>query len=1023
MVACLRYVLPLLCGFAAASATGQTGLRLVMWRTADGLPQSLTLSVSVNPGGYVLTTHGPGQPAALLDGFSVTVLTNFTDAVGRVQGTPEAGLWSLTRTGLRQVTTAGETLHPVADIEAELRASPLRPLRPLSLLPLDAGRVLVLLPDRLLAYDADRRAARVVLRPDFAEAGRFNELAAAGPGAAVISAERRFVRVRWPAGETGGEGGFSFEISPPAEAAGVFDLQRPCTAADGAVVAAALRSDGEGRAVVRWSARGLEAWPVGEAARQAWPGPDGAIWYHDGGGVFRFDPQAGPAARQRQALEAGRIMDLAVEADGTFWLATTEGLMRSARALWQRPAAAPPTGEAPVLALATDREGRLALLSPDRFWWQAPAGWQSLPRDSTEEPPAAAARVLPLPGLGWLVPPGQGAESPAWQLAVTDQATWHSPPTALAGLTPAGQDAAGRLLLLGMAGPGRVARVAVYDGLVAPASEAVPEGLQEIGRPAFALGTRRGELWLGGETALLWRRGTHWSRFDTATGAGEGALAALELPDGRVWIGGRDGLREFDGTGWRPVRRGLDRVQSLALARDGAIWAATASGLHRYRDEAWTTLGSEEGLPAEVAYAVLEDQTGTLWAGTARGAAVLDRGVDRDAPRAEILGADLPAIAGDGRALFLLGGADRWHFTPSGRLQFSWRLNNGPWSPWRSATVALVTNLNAGTHVFAVRALDLAGNVSAAPAVREFTVVLPWFRDPRLLWVALLGAATAAGFAILAVNRHFRLRRSYAEVERKVRERTRDLERANAELLHSQKMRALGTLAAGVAHDFNGLLSVIRGSAQLLAPTLPPDARARSRIERILAAVEQGGGLVRAMLGFSRPGARTGETVDPAQVMREAMALLEETTARRVRLELPTGPIPPVPGSAEMLRQVLVNLLRNADEAMHQAGETTLRLEALPAPPPGCVLKPAADGPCLAIAVADTGAGISPEHLARIFEPFFTTKGFSEQRGTGLGLLMVHEFCKDLGYGLQVDSAPDRGSTFRVLLPHAAAGV
>ncbi|MFN0068777.1 MAG: ATP-binding protein [Limisphaerales bacterium] len=999
------------------SAAAQTGLRQVTWRAAEGLPQSLTLTVTVNPGGEVLTTHGPGRSAARLDGFNVASLTNFADAVGRVQSTTGGVFWSATRDGLRRVAGGSEESHPLPEIAAEMRANPLRALRPPPLLPLGDETLLVLLPDRLLAYDSATRAARVLLRAEAAGVGRFSELSATGPGALVLAAERGFLRLTDLAATHAAP---RVEASPPADAVGAQDLQRPFPAADGSVVAAASAVTGGRRVIVRWSAKRLDVWPVEDAVRQAWPAADGAIWYHDGGDVFRFDPAGGPAARMGLSLEAGRIMDLAVEPDGAFWLATTEGLVRAAPTLWTHAPFGPPAGDAPALALAVDAAGRLAMVTPGRLWWRDAAGWQALPLGEPLDAPPAAEKIFPLAGDRWLVRlHGAGPEG-GWRVARLPDGVLEPLPAPLSNMTPAGSDAEGRVLLLDADGP-VVRGVVTFDGANISGAAVVPEDLGAVGRASFALGTRRGELWIGGESALLWRRGTNWTRFaDVPSGARDGAFTALELPDGRLWVGGLDALREFDGETWRIVRRGLDRVNALAPGRDGGVWVAGAAGLHRFRDEAWTGHTAEEGLPATAAYAVLEAQDGTLWAGTARGAAAWNRRADRDPPRAGITGADTPAQAGDGRALLLVGGADRWDFTPPGRLQFSWRLDNGAWSPWRATAVVPLTNIAAGTHVFAVRALDRAGNVSSAPAVREFTVALRWFRDPRLLGVALVGAAAAAAFAVLAVNRHFRLRRSYAEVEARVRERTAALERANAELLHSQKMRALGTLAAGVAHDFNGLLSVIRGSAQLLEPNVNESPRAHARLQRILAAVEQGGGLVHAMLGFSRTGPRTGEALDPVRVIHETLNLLEESAARRVEFVLPAEPVPQLLGSAEMLRQVLVNLLRNADEAMNHEGLVTLRIERLDAPPAGPVLFPASGGPCLAITVADTGAGISPEHLARIFEPFFTTKGFSARRGTGLGLLMVHEFCKDLGYGLQVESQVGRGSRFRVLVPEAA---
>ena len=121
----------------------------------------------------------------------------------------------------------------------------------------------------------------------------------------------------------------------------------------------------------------------------------------------------------------------------------------------------------------------------------------------------------------------------------------------------------------------------------------------------------------------------------------------------------------------------------------------------------------------------------------------------------------------------------------------------------------------------------------------------------------MVGLAVALFFAGLAFNRHRQLLRSYAEVEEKVAQRTRELESANRQLLHSQKMNALGTLAAGIAHDFNNILSIIKGSAQIIEDNLDNPAKVSTRVNRINTVVEQGAGIVKAMLGFSR------ESVEP----------------------------------------------------------------------------------------------------------------------------------------------------------------
>ncbi|MCC6231111.1 MAG: hypothetical protein IT580_00600, partial [Verrucomicrobiales bacterium] len=206
--------------------------------------------------------------------------------------------------------------------------------------------------------------------------------------------------------------------------------------------------------------------------------------------------------------------------------------------------------------------------------------------------------------------------------------------------------------------------------------------------------------------------------------------------------------------------------------------------------------------------------------------------------------------------------------------------------------------------------------------------------------------------------------------------------------------------------------------AQLIETSLTDPDKARQRIQRIKTTVDQGAALVRAMLGYSRGGTAPRRELDPLALMRQAVRLLDDRLQSRVRLIHPSDPLPSVFAPPEMLQQILMNLIQNADDAMDHQGIVTLELD-LAAPTANPILKPPEASSYVALRVRDQGVGIPLENLPRIFEPFFTTKGFSSRRGTGLGLSMVYEFAKDLGAGIAVDSAVGEGSTFTILLPVA----
>ncbi len=231
-------------------------------------------------------------------------------------------------------------------------------------------------------------------------------------------------------------------------------------------------------------------------------------------------------------------------------------------------------------------------------------------------------------------------------------------------------------------------------------------------------------------------------------------------------------------------------------------------------------------------------------------------------------------------------------------------------------------------------------------------------------------------------------------------------------------MKALGTLAAGVAHDFNNILSIIKGSAQIIEDNLDNPQKVTTRIERIKTVVEQGAGIVKAMLGFSRDSGQQPAWCDLNSVVEDTTRLLGDRFLREVRVSFqPARRLPQVPASKDLIQQVLLNFIFNAAESMAKRNQIIVATRALEKLPADLTLTPAPAAAYVSVSVQDFGCGIPPENLPRIFEPFFTTKSLSARRGTGLGLSMVYELAKKMGAGLAVESVVEQGSTFTLILP------
>jgi two-component system cell cycle sensor histidine kinase/response regulator CckA len=250
--------------------------------------------------------------------------------------------------------------------------------------------------------------------------------------------------------------------------------------------------------------------------------------------------------------------------------------------------------------------------------------------------------------------------------------------------------------------------------------------------------------------------------------------------------------------------------------------------------------------------------------------------------------------------------------------------------------------------------------------------------------------------------------------------RRKDLER---ELRQSQKMEAVGRLAGGVSHDFNNLLTAILGYTELLLARVPPGDPMAKELSEIERAGQRAATLTRQLLAFSRRQVLQPRVVDLNALVSGMEELLRRLVGEQVELEFSRD------ASAGLVRvdrgqleQVVLNLVVNARDALPSGGVVTVATGA--APPGTTAPGAAADAPVgewTMLEVRDGGIGMDASVQARLFEPFFTTKG--PGKGTGLGLSTVYGIVRQSGGFVRVDSAPGRGSAFRVFLPRVVEGV
>lgn len=241
-------------------------------------------------------------------------------------------------------------------------------------------------------------------------------------------------------------------------------------------------------------------------------------------------------------------------------------------------------------------------------------------------------------------------------------------------------------------------------------------------------------------------------------------------------------------------------------------------------------------------------------------------------------------------------------------------------------------------------------------------------------------------------------------------ERQQELERLEQERLRAAKMESIGTLAGGIAHDFNNLLTGIMGNIGMVKSSLAPTDVIYEMLDEAEKAAIRSKDLTQQLLTFARGGKPIKKTVEIDKIVKEAATFALRGSNAKLELSL-TDDLWTIEADEGQINQVINNLVINADEAMPGGG--TLKIQAKNVTLKKSEIPPLPGGEYVRIDVADTGVGISSEHLQRIFEPYFTTK----QRGSGLGLTTAYSIVRNHGGTIAADSVRNKGSTFYIYLP------
>jgi len=1013
----------------------------VGWRgftSADGLRESYCSKFSVGPSGRVFIIHGFTDRMSVMDGYAVRQLPVPGVEVKAKEGST-GEIWAFAPEGSvpnpddldeRQELIGLQRYSEesgrweVFDVP-EIRAAGLESPDPF--LPRGEGVVVYLLPDRLMEFNARSRSSRVLLQAAQTGLGAFLEIQQSMAGGIWIGGKRGL-------GRYDPSGGVRWKEHPLGPLGAVSDVHSIREARPGVVFAAVYGEPKPREIVVRLREGRWEK--VAEAPQDivGWEGEDGGYWLVQGApqhfSVIRFDGRRTHTEERIKPL-SGTFRQAVLGSGGTFWIATNISAVRHAPSAWRTPPVLGGIDDA-IASMAEDSRGSLYFVAHDRLI--------VLDGDRLREYPYPAgmhADLYQQSGTCFL-------EDGRLTLATSRIALLTFDPllrTFQIVEHPEGE----RIRALGPRKGGGIwvafyrrdsanYRLGYYDAggfheFLDLKEKWKISHLRAVCEPGD------GSIWMGGagsDGLGRFRQGAY-ETFTAQDGyTAGGSYAILANPDGTLWLGDRDGISQYDGKGWKEIHEGLETVRWMRRTRDGSVWVASGGGLHRFFQGSWVSLGVPEGLPDGGLFYVYEDSRGRIWACGTRGVSVYHPEADLDPPETFVPeDKNIHQMPPQGEVRFVFTGIDRWHFTEPSGLLYSYRLDQGSWSPFQPETVVVFRNVRSGNHQFEVRAMDRNWNIDPTAAVFQFKVLLPWYREAGFI-ALLVGALLLAGLLVtLHLQRHVRLGQLVAtrtaeltaaneQLRREIEERertAREKEGLEEQYRQAQKMEAIGRLSGGVAHDFNNLLTVINGYGDLALEKAEGNSPLWGYLQEIRKAGQRAAALTQQLLAFSRKQLLQPVVLDLNAVMRDTELMLRRIIGEDVhlvtRLEANLGAIRADPGQ---IHQALMNLVINARDAMPGGGTLTIETRNVDLGQEFARLhrgmKP---GRYVLLSVADTGMGMDEETRAHIFEPFFTTK--EHGKGTGLGLSMVFGIVKQSGGYIWVDSEPGKGSTFRIILP------